>query len=133
MSYCRWSSDNWKSDIYCYESSYGFVTAVASNKRILDGMPLMPLNPVLVDCTEEEREELWKDWFRIHEEQMEFLETAEMKKIGLKYDGETFDDSTAEECLETLLMLQKEGYHVPEDAIEALREEVENPEVQVED
>lgn len=32
MSYCRWSSDGFTSDVYCYESDAGFVTHVA-NKR----------------------------------------------------------------------------------------------------
>lgn len=32
MSYCRWSTDDFTCDLYCYESSEGYVTHVASYK-----------------------------------------------------------------------------------------------------
>ena len=33
MSYCRWSTDNFKCDLYCYEDvNGGFTTHVASNR-----------------------------------------------------------------------------------------------------
>lgn len=28
MSYCRWSCDDWQSDVYCFASGSGFVTRV---------------------------------------------------------------------------------------------------------
>lgn len=38
MSYCRFSSDNWKSNVYAYESVEGFEVYVASH-RIVDELP----------------------------------------------------------------------------------------------
>lgn len=34
MSYCRWSSDNWKCDLYCYEDANGYITHVADNRIV---------------------------------------------------------------------------------------------------
>ena len=47
MSYCRRSSDCWKSDIYCYEAEEGYMVHVAA-KRIISHVP--PL-----DCTSPEK------------------------------------------------------------------------------
>ena len=32
MSYCRWSSDDFRCDLYIYESAAGFVIHVAANR-----------------------------------------------------------------------------------------------------
>ena len=38
MSYCRFSSDDYQCDVYCYASVSGYyVTHVASNRPVLDG------------------------------------------------------------------------------------------------
>ena len=34
MSYCRWSSDRWQSDVYCYSDVIGgYTTHVARSRR----------------------------------------------------------------------------------------------------
>lgn len=33
MSYCRWSSERWQCDLYCYQSDCGWVTHVAGRRR----------------------------------------------------------------------------------------------------
>jgi hypothetical protein len=57
--------------------------------------------------------------------QSKFLDTAERKKIGLDYDGETFSVETPGECAEKLIELQLMGYRVPQYAIDALIDEEE--------
>lgn len=32
MSYCRWSSDNFRCDLYCFESESGFETYIAGSR-----------------------------------------------------------------------------------------------------
>ena len=100
MSYCRWSSDDWKCDLYCYRSVCGnYRTHVAKLKHV--GVPVNPYN--ITD------DEYWQS----HQEQMEFLDKAEMKKIGLPYDGMTFVDGGLESFLERVNCLKEAGYHVP--------------------
>lgn len=118
MSYCRWSSDNWRSDVYVYPSSQGWETHVATN-RVVGEIPREP-DWGLITTAEAEGT---KQFVREHNAVLEYLRTAERTPIGLAHDGESFNDSTPLGCLETLLMLRKEGYHIPEAALEELREE----------
>lgn len=113
MSYCRWSSDDFGCDLYCYESESAFVTHVASRRVIGDIPKHLP----------------WAGpdgaaFFASHKAQMKFLETAEREPIGLAYDGETFEDPDLETFLETITMLRAAGYRVPGAVEELVREEI---------
>ena len=44
MSICRFSSDNWKSDVYIYESECGIELHIASSRIISDIPKLPPLS-----------------------------------------------------------------------------------------
>ena len=114
MSYCRWSSDDYKSDVYCYESVYGgFDTHVAGRRHV----PKESLPPkVSFDDI--------GAWMERHQEVSRIIGEADLVDIGLEFDGETFHDENAEGARNTLLMLRKAGYNVPDYAIEALEEEM---------
>ena len=115
MSYCRFSSDDYQCDVYCYASVSGYyVTHVASNRPVLDGTlpPAVPWEKDNADA-----------WLARHEAVMAWVEKAERKPIGLPHDGETFDDPTASDAADRLQMLKDAGYNVPQYAIDALREE----------
>lgn len=109
MSYCRWSSDDFKCDIYCYESETGYQVHVAA-KRVVGEIPAI-------------------DWssgetlFKTYKEQMEFLETAKKESIGLPYDGQSFSFEDAGKAATLLEHLKCLGYNVPQDAIDALWED----------
>lgn len=109
MSYCRWSSDNWKSDLYVYESDSGFEIHVAANRTIGDA----PEVPDLITGDPGE-------WLIAYKAQMAWLDEAQRIKIDLPYAGESFTEDTAEEAVERLKALQELGYHVPQYAIEEL-------------
>ncbi len=110
MSYCRFSSDNWKSDVYCYESDHGFETHVASN-RIVGTIPRL--------------KSIDDDGFmQAYRAQMAFLDKAEKKSIGLDFDGESYTDKTLVECKSRLLQLRESGYHVPDYVFEMIDEEL---------
>lgn len=114
MSYCRWSSDNWKSDIYCYEGVDNKIHIhVAASKR---------LNVPEANWTEDKPIEQYMEELRI---QSEYLKTAELVPIGLTWDGDSFECDGYQEALDVLLHLQDQGYHVPQFAIECLKEEIE--------
>ncbi len=111
MSYCRFSCDNWMSDIYCYEHVDGFwAIHVAGNRRVREPQPT-------VDMTK-------PDWIDDYRANMADLETIATEPIGLPHDGEDFDEPTPEACRDRLLMLREAGYRVPEHAIESLEEEM---------
>ncbi len=112
MSYCRFSSDNWKSDVYVYENRDDrFVICVADN-RVVGDVPPAPsgLPP------EEHQLAL--------QEQQAFLDTAKREPINGFYDGEIFAFDTAEDAAFRLEEIRAMGYHVPQYAIDALREEL---------
>jgi len=115
MSYCRWSSDNWKCDLYCYAHvDGGYMTHVAGCRH-----KNVPELPAYGSASNSEHWEAYK-------KQMEFLDTAEIEDIGLEYDGSSFNDPDLESFLGRVLLLKKEGYHVPDYVIERIKEEMED-------
>lgn len=108
MSYCRWSSDNWDSDVYCYEDvSGGYTTHVAGN-RITS--PVTPLDMANIDTS--------------YKQQAKDLKDCTRGDIGLPYDGESYNDSTLEEFRDRLLLLKQAGYHVPDFVFETIEDEI---------
>lgn len=105
MSYCRFSSDDFKSDVYCYKCMFGdYITCVASTK--IEGFARTD-NPTsgwginIANIT-----------------QRKFI------PIGLPYDGQEFSDKTLEEFKNRLIHLRECGYHVPDDALKRIDKEM---------
>ena len=115
MSYCRFSSDNFSSDLYCYASGCGYTTHVAGN-RVLGDIPKMQS----WDSANFNADE----YVAAAAKQHEFLETANREAITLPHAGESFDDPTLEDFLARLLMLRELGYKFPDRVLEAVREEI---------
>jgi hypothetical protein len=118
MSYCRWSSDNFKSDVYCYESEQGYVIHVADT-RIVDPLPRNPYdvndfikNPIWVTLL---RNKVWRQAF----------DKSERVEINLPHAGTTIYANSPAACAIKLMELQLFGYHVPQYAIDALVHEAE--------
>lgn len=115
MSYCRWSSDDWTCELYCYEDvSGGWTTHVAGN-RVVGEIPKAPFSMLKDDPD---------GWLVANRKQMDFLETAKREDIGLPYDGQSFNDPTLEDFLERLLHLKKVGYRFPDYVLEEVRAEI---------
>lgn len=110
MSYCRFSDDNWKSDVYIYESADGYVCHVATN-RVVGNIP-------------EEPEMSDTGFIAAHTAQMNYLDSAERVAIGGKYDGETRVFATLQELSDFTRELIQAGYHVPVWATDAIQEEM---------
>lgn len=121
MSYCRWSSDDFRCDIYCYEDvSGGFTTHVAGN-RVRGEIPRERFDLLMKpDRTEGELQEFMAS----HKAQMDYLETAERESIGLPYDGQSFNDPDLKSFLKRLLHLRATGYNFPDHVLENVREEL---------
>jgi hypothetical protein len=114
MSYCRFSSDNFRCDAYVYAHvDGGYVTHVAG-RRYVNPQPLPELP------------EAWHklppgELTRILEAQEAWRDAATLEPIGLPHDGEQFVDDTPGECADRLEFLAYMGYNIPQSAIDALR------------
>lgn len=120
MSYCRFSCDNWKSDVYCYESEQGFEIHIASKRLV--GTP--PEVPSLADIAGDS--EAARAWSVARRKQHEWLEKAEYRPIGLEHDGESCTMPNLEEFIRKLLYLRSLGYYIPEHAIVLARQEMQS-------
>ena len=125
MAYCRFSSDNFKSDVYCYYSASGYLVMVANN-RITSPIPEASLHSMFVDGdpqkgTTEATLSAWSAQNKLHNEA---LDAAVRAPIGLPEDGNSYTFDYPEEAVAYLKELREMGYHVPEQAFLGLQEEV---------
>lgn len=114
MSYCRFSTDDFRCDIYCYESCSGGwdIHVAAVRHRLKNLPPPVPFDPEHLDV-----------WFERHQKVMKRISRAKRYPIGLPHDGKSFNEPTAEAAANRLIELKRIGYNVPQDAIDALLEE----------
>jgi hypothetical protein len=116
MSYVRWSSDNFKSDLYVYEAEEGYMIHIASN-RVVGNIPPVDWK-FLLDSN-------WKSYAAQSKAQHEFLATAERQPIGLPFDGQTMVADDLEQLEHFLWLLKETGYIFPEWVLSTVREEIE--------
>lgn len=114
MSYCRWSSNDFRCDVYVFESSEGWETMVACRRHLVPDADIPPPINFLEDTS---------GYMSRERRVREMIETAGYAAIGLPHDGECFLDCSPGECADRLEGLQALGYRVPGYAIDALREE----------
>lgn len=119
VSYCRWSTDDFRCDVYVYaDIDGGWTTHVAGNRVVFpEPMPDPVTLPHPFDS------EQWDAWWRRHQTVSAMVERATREPIGLPHDGETFNDPTPGECADRLNALAAAGYRVPAYVIADLREE----------
>lgn len=113
MSYCRFSTDDFRCDLYCYVSGGGYVTMVAHSRHVF-AEPLP--RRVSMDSTAR--------YLARDEKVMKMVENAKLVPIGLKYDGQSFVDQNLEDFLVTLRMLKKAGYRFPKYLIPSVKREI---------
>lgn len=128
MSYCRFSCNDWRSDVYAYEDFTGGWTTHVAGRRIKSDVELPQLPPWLSPDKADNDTEVQKwaeEYFHIFKLQHEKLrEEGIFELIGLPYDGQTFNDATIEEFRDRLLELRAIGYQVPQHAIDSVNEEI---------
>ena len=116
MSYCRWSTDNFRCDIYTYESVYGGYEINVASSRYNEPIPEVDYS--LLESGDNTK------FANQYSAQSRHLETCGTKPIGLKYDGKSFSCDTVVELIDTMLMLREEGYRFPDYVIEDMKEEM---------
>lgn len=141
MSYCRFSSMNWRCDVYTYEDVFGgWTTHVAGRRRLFPPIPDIPIMwlPSFGGQWDRETRSMTYPgrWHKLaarivfgftawwhNSVHMRSLELIPLRPIGLPHDGEQFNDPTPCDCADRLESLRALGYVVPQHAIDALREE----------
>jgi len=114
MAYVRFSSDDYRSDVYVYEDcDGGWVTHVANIRyRFQEELP-PPADPSAnIEA-----------WLARHQKVSAMVEHAERVPIKSSAAGERFHDPTPGEAADRLLALRELGIRVPQHAIDRLREE----------
>jgi hypothetical protein len=115
MSYCRWSSDDYRCDLYCYEDvSVGWTTHVAA-RRVVGDIPKLVFEKLESDPGA---------FAASYEAQAKFLDTAEYADIGGPFDGESFNDSTLRAFRERIVRLRAAGYHCPDSVLDEIDAEI---------
>lgn len=123
MSYCRFSSMNWKCDIYAWEGA-SYTISVAGARRVgtwPDNMPF-PM-PKGFPSTELYIEAI-KKWNQNHNHIMSIVGKLPLEKIDLPHAGETFECHTLEEFRDKLIMLRETGYLFPDYVFDRIEEEM---------
>lgn len=114
MSYCRFSCMNFGCDIYAYESITGRFMIHVAAVRVVGEVPKVPhLDEVTYD-----------EWGEALQEKSEFLQSADRRPIGLKYDGQSFAEPDLESFRSRLVELRELGYVFPDYVLEEVDAEL---------
>ena len=103
MSYCRFSSANWKCDVYVYDGSEGITIHTASTR--FEGY--IPKMPNIMEVSNQE-------WHEAYLKRNRFIKKCVRVKIDSEEAGKTTYHRTPEEAVKELRFLQYEGFFVPE-------------------
>jgi hypothetical protein len=117
MSFCRFSDDDYRSDIYAYESVSGSFEIMVAMNRHANPDPRPNPGPIPTDKADIDA------WTKIYLALNNWLGAATVEPIGLGSDGKRFSFSTPGEAADKLEELRASGYNVPQRAIDDLREE----------
>lgn len=117
MSYCRWSTDDFLCDLYCYESDEGFVTHIAANRPIWGDKRPDPVpfnNETIGDGS----------WLARRNLVMDLLDEINREPVDPEYAGKHYLDDTLEEFLARLISLKNAGLSFPDYVIENVKQEL---------
>ncbi len=117
MSYCRWSSMNFRCDVYAYASVHGGYMVHIAQYRAKPDVPKVP--PLSKESLED------GSYMAAQKEQFAFLDSEDSREpIGLPLDGQTFNLPTAVEFKAKMQELRDMGYAFPDGVLEAIDEDI---------
>jgi len=106
MSYCHFSTNNYKCDVWAYVYQNSCWVRLATH-RIAGGVPKKDFSsPDTI--------------YDSHKELAEFMDACMRVPIGLKYDGKLLKFETLTHMLHGLLDLAEMGYVVPQGVIDGI-------------
>lgn len=117
MSYCRFSSDGFRSDVYVYYGVGGYHILVAQFRCTNDFS-----YPELFPAPEGKRAQE-RHYKMVAEGQKKWFATMTRSKIEIEHAGDAFVVKTAQAAIDRLKYLSSLGYHVPELCLQALQDE----------
>lgn len=120
MSYARFSSDDWRSDVYVYHSSNGYVVNVALTRPDLSGVELPPPIDDPYDT---------EAWVARENAVAKLVAESPKTRVGHPKAGSNNVFLLASEAHAFLRTLADEGLHVPVEAFEFLARDAEMEEV----
>ncbi len=113
MSYCRWSSDCYQSDVYVYADVSGGFTTCVSGRRY---RPLKPVPTPPAESSPGGYLLYWSECSAWIDDQSNW----EWQDVEHEAAGQSFNDDTAKECADRLRALRAAGLNVPQYAIDDL-------------
>lgn len=120
MSYCRWSSDDHRSDLYVYPSREGWSVHVAGRRAQVDRSTL----PAITADRLADPDAWFDEWQARHQALSALLEDAEYTDIDLPHAGDSCDFDSPAEAADAIEWLAAIGFHVPDGVVDVLRAEV---------
>ena len=113
VSYCRWSSDDFLSDVYAYEDAEGWALHVADRHPAidLDKLGSVPA-PDDIDA-----------YLDRHRKLKDLLRGATLQPIEHPEAGKSYVFDCPGDLADKLDQLSRDGLHVPTGVVDALREE----------
>ena len=116
MSYCRFSSDGFRCDLYLYEDTGGGWTLHIAGARVPEDAPTVPeLTPGNV----------W-EYSEALNQLIEYLRVAERTALDLPYAGESKRFTDPRELYLFLDELRELGYRFPDAVLAAVQDDIEN-------
>lgn len=120
MSYCRWSTDGFRCDLYAYQSSEGYVIHVAARRMVEDSATDFDDELPPADAPMEAFERYAKDY----QKHLEAVGSADKIAIDLPHAGKTFVEPDLQAFKARLLALREIGYRFPDEVIACVEEEI---------
>ena len=118
MSYCRFSTDDYECDLYVYDDTNGGITIhVARVRRVLKE-PLPPKIKMTPDNISK--------WMERNSQVIKILEEADLVKIGLDFDGQSFYGLERDQAADLIEALINLGYRAPTWLVQAVRQDTDN-------
>lgn len=122
MSYCRWSCLNGYCDVYVYEDVHGGWTTHVAARRRPAGAVADEFGLIMASGGDAEHPAM-KLYMEQHRLAMEWAENNEPIALAHEEAGSSFNHGTPGECADNLERLRREGFIVPQWAIDDLRAE----------
>lgn len=116
MSYCRFSTDNYRCDLYIYADCAGGFTIHVAGSRYVADTPIPEIPDGWHKLPPTEMQALW-------DAQAAWIKTARMEPITLPHAGESFYNLDADQTVERAKELRRLGYSFPDFVLTALEDE----------
>lgn len=120
MSYCRFSTDDYRCDLYIYDCGGGITTHVAGSRYVGD-TPIPEIPEGWHKLPPAEMKALW-------DAQADWLKTARLEPINLPNAGESFYNLDADQTVERVKELRRLGYNFPDFVLASLEDEAKDEE-----